>query len=123
MQGQTAHVHHLQAHGLVDVALDPFPYSGGLTTCEALWMGVPVVTCPAPRFASRHAVSHLSNAGCTETIAGDRDDYVRIAVELAGDLERLGTLRQSLRPRMAASPLCDLDRFAADFAAMLRSVT
>ncbi len=123
LEGQTPHVDHLNAHNRVDIALDPFPYSGGLTTCESLWMGVPVVTCPAARFASRHSLSHLSNAGLTETIATDKDDYIRIAVELARDLPRLQDLRQSLRPRMCASPLCDLDQFALDFTEALLSVS
>jgi len=122
LQGQTPHVDHLNAHNSVDIALDPFPYSGGLTTCESLWMGVPVVTCPAARFASRHSLSHLSNAGLTETIAKDQEDYVRIAVELARDLPGVHSLRQRLRPQMSASPLCDLDQFAVDFTETVLSV-
>ncbi|MBT4865617.1 MAG: tetratricopeptide repeat protein [Planctomycetaceae bacterium] len=122
LQGQTPHVDHLNAHNRVDIALDPFPYSGGLTTCESLWMGVPVVTCPAARFASRHSLSHMSNAGQTETIARDRDDYIRIAIELARDLPRLQRLRQSLRSQLSASPLCDLDQFAVDFTETVLSV-
>jgi predicted O-linked N-acetylglucosamine transferase (SPINDLY family) len=97
-----------------DIGLDTFPYSGGLTTCEALWMGVPVVTWPGPRFESRHSFSHLSNAGLTETVARDLDDYVRIAAELASDLPRLAELRLGLRGRMAASPLCAPDQFVRD---------
>ena len=73
----------------VDLALDPFPFSGSATTCEALWMGVPVITCPGETFASRHSLSHLSNVGLTETIARDLDEYVELAVSLAGDLPRL----------------------------------
>ena len=104
------------------MALDPFPYNGGLTTCEALWMGVPVVTCPGETFASRHSLSHLSNVGLTETIARDLDEYVEIAAGLAGDLPRLAAMRAGLRERMAASPLCDGKRFAANFAEILRGV-
>jgi predicted O-linked N-acetylglucosamine transferase (SPINDLY family) len=104
----------------IDLALDPFPYSGGLTTCEALWMGVPVVTCPGETFASRHSLSHLSNVGLTETIAHDLDEYVELTVSLAGDLPRLAALRGGLRQRMAASPLCDGPRFARNLVELLR---
>jgi len=105
-----------------DVALDPFPYSGGLTTCEALWMGVPVVTCPGETFASRHSLSHLSTVGLTETIARDLDEYVELAVALATDLPRLAALRAGLRERVAASSLCDGPRFAANLMSLLRDV-
>ncbi len=85
----SSYAEYLAAYHQVDVALDPFPFSGSVTTCEALWMGVPVVTCPGETFASRHSLSHLSNVGLTETIARDLDEYVELAVSLAGDLPRL----------------------------------
>ena len=85
-------------------------------------MGVPVITCPCETFASRHSLSHLSNVGLTETIARDLDEYVELAVSLAGDLPRLAVLRAGLRERMAASPLCDGKRFAANLASMLHDV-
>jgi predicted O-linked N-acetylglucosamine transferase (SPINDLY family) len=110
----------LQQYQSVDVALDPFPYNGGLTTCEALWMGVPVITLPGETFASRHSLSHLSNVGLTETIAGTLEEYVELAVSWAADLPRLAALRSALRERMAASPLCNGRRFAANLAAVLR---
>jgi len=106
----------------IDIGLDTFPYSGGLTTCEAMWMGVPVVTSPGPRFESRHSFSHLSNGGLTETIASDLDDYVRIAAKLASDLPRLADMRLNMRSRMAASPLCDPDRFVRDLEAGFRTM-
>jgi predicted O-linked N-acetylglucosamine transferase (SPINDLY family) len=112
----------LAAYNTIDLALDPFPYSGGMTTCEALWMGVPVVTCPGETFASRHSLSHLSNIGLTEMVASDRNEYVARAVKLAGDLPRLAALRAGLRGRMAGSALCDGPRFARDLMALLRQV-
>jgi predicted O-linked N-acetylglucosamine transferase (SPINDLY family) len=105
----------------VDIALDPFPFSGGITTCEALWMGVPVMTCPGETFASRHSLSHLSNIGLTETIARDFDEYVELAVGLANDLERLTAIRARLRQQVATSPLCDGPRFAANLMNLLRT--
>jgi predicted O-linked N-acetylglucosamine transferase (SPINDLY family) len=122
MLGQTFHAEHLAGYGRVDVALDPFPYGGGLTTCEALWMGVPVITCPGENFASRHSLSHLSIVGLTETIAADLPQYVELALALAADLPRLAALRGTLRARMAGSPLCDGPRFAGNLLELLRSV-
>jgi predicted O-linked N-acetylglucosamine transferase (SPINDLY family) len=118
----SSHAEYLATYHQVDVALDPFPFSGSATTCEALWMGVPVVTCPGETFASRHSLSHLSNVGLTGTIAHDLDEYVELAVSLAGDLPRLAALRAGLRQRMAASPLCDGKRFATNLTSLLQDV-
>ena len=112
----------LACYNQVDIALDTFPYNGGLTTCEAIWMGVPVVTCPGETFASRHGLTHLSAARFTETIAGSLEQYVELAVALATDLPRLAALRAGLRQRVADSPLCDGKRFAGHFATLLRDV-
>jgi predicted O-linked N-acetylglucosamine transferase (SPINDLY family) len=112
----------LAAYGRIDVALDTFPYNGGLTTCEALWMGVPVVTFPGETFAGRHGLAHLSAAGVHETIARNAAEYVEVAVTLARDVERLAALRAGLRSRVAASPLCDGARFARHFEGLMREV-
>ncbi len=97
LRAPTPHADYLATYEQADIALDPFPFAGGTITCEALWMGVPVVTCPGETFASRHGLSHLSNIGITETIARDLDGYVETAVALARDLPRLSALRRPAR--------------------------
>lgn len=103
---------HLALYARVDIALDPFPYNGTTTTCEALWMGVPVVTLRGDRHAGRVGASLLSQVGATEWVAGSVENYVAIAAALAAEPERLHDLRRSLRARVAASPLCDRHAFA-----------
>ena len=98
---------HLNLYNRIDIGLDTFPYNGTTTTCEALWMGVPVVTLEGDRHAGRVGVSLLNQVGLTELIAKTPEEYVQIAVDLAKDTYKLANLRASLRPRMAASPLCD----------------
>ncbi|HEY8747808.1 MAG TPA: tetratricopeptide repeat protein [Tepidisphaeraceae bacterium] len=95
-----------------DIALDPFPYAGGTTTCDAIWTGVPVITLAGNTAVGRGGVSILTNIGATELIASNLDEYVQIAANLANDLPRLIELRQSLRTRMMQSPLTDEPRFA-----------
>lgn len=113
---------HLDLYGKIDVALDPFPYNGTTTTCEALWMGVPVVTLGGTRHSGRVGASLLTRLGLQELIASSGEDYVRIAADLATDRERLGQLRQNLRSRMKASPLCDGPAFTRDLEAAFRSM-
>ncbi len=102
---------HLERYGSVDIGLDPFPYNGATTTCEALWMGVPVVTLAGKTHAGRVGASQISNLGLTEFMCHTPEEYVTTAARLANDLERLSTLREELRSRMAASPLTDTQRF------------
>jgi predicted O-linked N-acetylglucosamine transferase (SPINDLY family) len=103
---------YMQQYHNIDIGLDPFPYVGGTTTCDALWMGVPVVTLGGQTAISRGGVSILTNVGIPELIAESPDQYVRLAADLAGDLPRLTHLRSNLREKMRMSPLMDAPRFA-----------
>ena len=111
---------HLALYHGIDVALDSFPYHGTTTTCEALWMGVPVVTRAGDRHASRVGVSLLHAAGHPEWAAASEDDYVRIAAHLATDVPRLATLRTGLRDELRRGPLLDHAGQAGRFGAALR---
>jgi len=103
---------YLRLYQRIDLGLDPFPCNGMTTTCDALWMGVPVLTLPGDMPVSRAGLSLLSTIGLGELAASSEEDYVRLAVEWAGNLPRLAELRATLRARMQASPLMDAPRFA-----------
>jgi protein O-GlcNAc transferase len=115
-------VSHLAAYNRMDIALDTFPYHGTTTTCEALWMGVPVVSLAGQTHVSRVGVSLLNSVGLPELIAQMQKEYVEIAIELAKDLPRLAKLRHMLRPRMRASPLMDAPRFARNIESAYREM-
>jgi predicted O-linked N-acetylglucosamine transferase (SPINDLY family) len=119
-RGSSPHRLFLASYNEIDIVLDPFPYSGGLTTCEALWMGVPTVTLPGEIFASRHSASHLSNAGLPEWVARDLADYLNIALKWARDPAGLARLRETMRDRVRGSPLCDGPRFGRALGLALR---
>ncbi|HXW23410.1 MAG TPA: tetratricopeptide repeat protein, partial [Xanthobacteraceae bacterium] len=113
---------HLATYARVDIALDPLPYNGTATTCEALWMGVPVVTLRGDRHAARVGASILSMAGLDRLIAATPDEYVAKAVGLARDRDGLAALRASLRERLRASPLGDGAGFARAVEAAYRTM-
>ena len=102
---------YLSSIGDVDIALDTMPYSGGTTTCDALWMGVPVVALHGRRSLSRSAASILSSVGLGEWIAATPEEYVRRAVGFAGDTPRLDALRGTLRGKMRSSPIMNETAF------------
>jgi predicted O-linked N-acetylglucosamine transferase (SPINDLY family) len=111
---------HLSTYNRIDIALDSMPYNGTTTTCEALWMGVPVVTALGDRHASRVGASLLGAVGHPEWVARDRDDFVRVAAGLASDPGLLAAVRGSLRAEMARSPLLDHAGQAVRFGGALR---
>jgi protein O-GlcNAc transferase len=113
---------HIGLYRRIDIALDTYPYNGTTTTCEALWMGVPVVTWRGDKHASRVGGSLLTAVGLGELIAEDAASYVQVSAGLASDVDRLSSLRQSLRERMAASPLCDERGFTGRFESMMREL-
>lgn len=118
--GRTAETNeHLALYGDVDIALDTFPYHGTTTTCEALWMGVPVVSLIGTHHMSRVGASLLNAAGHPEWAVMDEDTYVRIATELAGDPDHLGSVRAALRDELRRGPLLDHEAQSARFGAAL----
>lgn len=122
LSGSGNHQAFLGFYGDMDISLDPFPYNGGLTTLESLWMGVPVVTLRGETMPSRHSMSHLTNAGLKGLIARTPEEYVRIATDLAGDRDKLRTLRAGMRRRMVESPICDCPRYTKHLEAAYREM-
>ena len=122
LEGQSQHFELLDCYNEVDIALDPWPYSGGLTTCEAMLMGVPVITLPGPTFAGRHSATHLVNAGMPELVVTDWDEYQTRAVELASDLQSLATIRSHLRQILLESPVCNGQKYGHHLADALRAI-
>jgi predicted O-linked N-acetylglucosamine transferase (SPINDLY family)/glycosyltransferase involved in cell wall biosynthesis len=115
-------VQHLCHYHHVDIALDSFPYHGTTTTCEALWMGVPVVSRAGATHVSRVGASLLEAVGLQELVCESREAYIAKAVELAGNPARLAELRSTMRDRMKNSPLMDGQRFWQDFAGALEKM-
>jgi predicted O-linked N-acetylglucosamine transferase (SPINDLY family) len=116
------HASHLAQYAQVDMALDSFPYNGTATTCDALWMGVPVITLAGQTHVSRVGLSLLTNIGLPELVTSNPEQYVQTAADLASDAQRIAALRQSMRERMRASPLMDATGFARDVEAAYRQM-
>jgi protein O-GlcNAc transferase len=115
MHGAVSREAYLGAHGEVDMILDTFPFPGGTTTCEALWMGVPTLTLAGDSLLSRQGASMLTAAGLEGWVTTSEADYIDKAVALVGDLSKLAALRAGLREQVRASPLYDAKRFARNF--------
>ncbi|WP_116137959.1 tetratricopeptide repeat protein [Trinickia diaoshuihuensis] len=112
LEGRSPRADYFAAYNRVDIALSPFPYPGGTTSVEGLWMGVPVLCRQGDRFLSNICVSMLHSAGLADWIAKDNDEYVAKAVAFAADVPRLAALRRTARASLLASPLCDAARYA-----------
>jgi predicted O-linked N-acetylglucosamine transferase (SPINDLY family) len=112
----------IRSYNSIDIALDPFPYNGWITTCDALWMGVPVVTLAGATAPGRGGRSILMNIGLSELIAETREQYLEIAVRLANDLPRLSEMRAGLRERMQRSPMGDAKGVARELEAAYRQM-
>jgi predicted O-linked N-acetylglucosamine transferase (SPINDLY family) len=109
--GGTDRQTHFASYNAIDIALDPFPHGGGMTTLDALWMGVPVVTWPGKSVSSRWAATSIVPLGLTDFVADSPEDYVEIAIAKASNLESLSQLRSSLRTRVATSEFGDGPRY------------
>jgi len=103
------------AYNRIDIALDPFPFTGGTTSVECLWMGVPVLTLVGDSLVSRQGVGILMNIGLPDWIADNKKEYIEKSILFASDLEKLATLRSGLREQILTSPLFDAQDFAQDF--------
>ena len=119
LRGPSFHADMLKEYADMDIALDPFPFTGGLTSCEALWMGVPVITFPQTRVVSRQTFAILSQIGLSDLVADSAVDYLRLACEWAQSPDRLIQLRQTLRPRMQNSSLMDVQSFTRGLESVL----
>lgn len=122
MLGRTSKEGHMASYGKVDIALDTYPYHGTTTTCDALWMGIPVITLAGKTHLSRVGVSLLTRLGLGELIAMSEQEYLELAVRLANSPEKLGQLRRNLRDRVQASGLVDGASFTRKMEAIYRMI-
>ena len=122
LEGESPRSKYLAAYNRVDIALSPFPYGGGTTSAEGLWMGVPVITMQGNHFLSHLGESIAHNTGLTDWIAVDEEDYVAKAIAFSTDLEGLEKLRSRLRAQVLSRPLFDAERFANHFKNALRGM-
>ncbi len=122
MHGHLPHAEVMDLYNRIDIALDPFPYTGGYTTLEALWMGVPTVTLRGRSFAGRHATAYLRAAGFPELVTETREEYARLAIALSNDPDRLAEYRRTMRDKVRASPVSDREGYCAGFAEIVQRI-
>ncbi|CAN0502888.1 unnamed protein product, partial [Laminaria digitata] len=106
---------HLAYYNMIDISLDSFPQTGGTTTCDAIWMGVPVISLVGPSMHQRVSYSLLENAGCGELACFSLEEYMQKAVMLGNDITSLREYRHNMRPALLNSPLCQGERFTENF--------
>jgi len=119
LHGMVPREEYLRNHHQIDVILDTFPFTGGTTTCEALWMGVPTLTLLGDTLIARQGASFMHCVGLADWVATSREEYVSKAIALTSDLGALATLRAQLRQQVLASPLMHAEQFAQDFEQLL----
>ncbi|MBF0445352.1 MAG: tetratricopeptide repeat protein [Magnetococcales bacterium] len=122
IKGQILHKELLATYNTIDIALDTLPYSGGLTTIEALYMGVPVITNRGATFAGRHATSILNAVGLKELICNSFDEYIELVVALSQNPNKLKKIKKNLHTKIVNSPICDHKKFSTDLSKELRKV-
>ncbi len=119
LEGGSPIEEYLASYHQVDIAFDPFPYNGGTTTHDALYMGVPVLTLAGVRYVSRMGISIMNNLGRPEWVAKSKEEFIEKAVAMASNTEKLAQTRKNLRTEMLNSPLCDGEGFAREFEELL----
>ena len=122
LRGPSFHINMLVEYNDIDIALDPFPFSGGVTSCEALYMGVPVVTWPQDRVISRQTYAFLSSIGCSELATSSESAYIAKAVQLASDTKKIAEYRETLREKMTFSPLMQVRDFTHSLEEAFRKI-
>jgi protein O-GlcNAc transferase len=122
LRGQSAHIDMLAEYGDMDIAVDPFPFNGGITSCEAMWMGVPVLTLTGSRPIARQTTGFLRTIGLTDFIASNEDEYCALACRWADNIRELDMIRSNLRKKMKDSLLCDGKTFSAHLESAYREM-
>ena len=109
----------LETYRHIDISLDPFPFQGNTSTCESVWMGVPVLTLKGDRYLSHFGESINSNLNMKDWIADSKDDYLKKAIHFSSDIDRLEKIRITLRKSASLSAVFDSDRFSKHFSVIL----
>jgi len=122
LEGPASHFEFLETYNRIDIALDAFPYNGGTTTIEAIWQGVPLISFQGDRWVSRTSATLLLAAGLDELLAKDLSGYINLATQLAGNPQKLKTMRQNMRDRLLKSKACDTAAFARSMERLYRRI-